>query len=323
VSGEKFFRSSAHVVSQALILACSSVLISDKIPHLSRRCLLAFTPQRLTRAVMIFIWSSNGGPLQYVGIGLFLLQFFPMLNVQFNFTQLQLLVLSLVLMTSGIALGWYTGALARFVNVASSSMVEARDWVQHTTGVTGTFKISCIILCALVAFAVMGYFGGPEAVIIPFHIIAAFLLIKGAIADEREAHEEAQRNDAATTEERMAEIVLVVQNMPIEEFVPKDDVDTKCSISQLKKMLENRGKQIEGSCLERCDLVNAVKECRNYSETCCICCEDYEKGDPLRILPKCQHEFHLECLDQWAYTFANKSKRSREPSCPLCNSRMS
>eukprot|EP00957_Ditylum_brightwellii_P000623 48534-Ditylum_brightwellii.AAC.1 len=82
------------------------------------------------------------------------------------------------------------GALAKYINVASSSMVEARGWVQHAMGVSGTFKILCIIFCALVTFAVMGYFGGPNVVIIPFRIIAGFLLFKVAIKDEREDTEE-------------------------------------------------------------------------------------------------------------------------------------
>eukprot|EP00565_Helicotheca_tamesis_P004907 CAMPEP_0185739452 /NCGR_PEP_ID=MMETSP1171-20130828/35476_1 /TAXON_ID=374046 /ORGANISM="Helicotheca tamensis, Strain CCMP826" /LENGTH=249 /DNA_ID=CAMNT_0028411029 /DNA_START=88 /DNA_END=834 /DNA_ORIENTATION=- len=249
---------------------------------------------------MIFIWSSNGGPLQYVGLLLFLLQFLPVLQLHYNVTQSHLFILSFILMASGLAIGWYSGSLTRLVNAASTHIEDARNFIQRTTGITGTAKILCLLLGCFVTVAVSSYFGGPEMVIFPLHIIAALLLIKGALADERDAHEQGRRNDEASREAKMAEIVQIVQNMPIEEFVPRDDVDSECSVSQLKKMLDVRGKQVkDGECLERRDLVEAVKGCRNFSETCCICCEDYNKGDPLRILPKCRHEFHLECLDQW------------------------
>jgi len=48
-------------------------------------------------------------------------------------------------------------------------------------------------------------------------------------------------------------------------------------------------------------------------ETCCICLDDYEIGDKLRILP-CQHAYHQKCIDPWLL----KNKRV----CPQCRKKV-
>lgn len=50
----------------------------------------------------------------------------------------------------------------------------------------------------------------------------------------------------------------------------------------------------------------------NY-ETCCICLDDYEVGDKLRILP-CDHAYHMKCIDPWLL----KNKRV----CPQCRKKV-
>lgn len=42
---------------------------------------------------------------------------------------------------------------------------------------------------------------------------------------------------------------------------------------------------------------------------CVICLSDFNNGDRLRILPKCNHGFHLRCIDKWL---------SSHSSCPKC-----
>ncbi|WCJ32924.1 RING/U-box superfamily protein [Euphorbia peplus] len=45
-------------------------------------------------------------------------------------------------------------------------------------------------------------------------------------------------------------------------------------------------------------------------ESCCsICLEDLKDGDIMRKVPKCNHLFHLECLDKWLYI---------NGCCPIC-----
>ncbi|KAL5732891.1 hypothetical protein ACOSQ2_032583 [Xanthoceras sorbifolium] len=42
---------------------------------------------------------------------------------------------------------------------------------------------------------------------------------------------------------------------------------------------------------------------------CSICLGEFEDGDKVKILPRCQHSYHCECIDRWLRT---------RSSCPLC-----
>jgi hypothetical protein len=140
---------------------------------------------------------------------------------------------------------------------------------------------------------------------------------------QRGQHQQPQQNPA-----KLAKIVAKIRELPLEEFVPNDpEAYSKLKISQLKGMLQNRGDT--ASYLERNEMVSCLMKQRKYDDSCCICYEDYychpttneqQQQDQelvmfLRILPRCGHEFHLECLDQWAYTFERKAEA---PCCPLC-----
>ncbi|KAF8027138.1 hypothetical protein BT93_E0146 [Corymbia citriodora subsp. variegata] len=46
---------------------------------------------------------------------------------------------------------------------------------------------------------------------------------------------------------------------------------------------------------------------------CSICLGEYQEGEELRIMPKCEHNFHLSCIDTWL------RKRS---TCPVCRLRL-
>lgn len=45
------------------------------------------------------------------------------------------------------------------------------------------------------------------------------------------------------------------------------------------------------------------------STDCSVCLSEFEDGEKLRLLPKCNHAFHLPCIDTWLKSHS---------SCPLC-----
>ncbi|CAN0880219.1 E3 ubiquitin-protein ligase Os04g0590900 [Linum grandiflorum] len=45
------------------------------------------------------------------------------------------------------------------------------------------------------------------------------------------------------------------------------------------------------------------------TEHCSVCLSEFHEGDTLRLLPKCNHAFHLDCIDTWLTTHS---------TCPLC-----
>ncbi|XP_021862253.2 E3 ubiquitin-protein ligase RING1-like [Spinacia oleracea] len=42
---------------------------------------------------------------------------------------------------------------------------------------------------------------------------------------------------------------------------------------------------------------------------CSVCLSEFEEGETLRLLPKCQHAFHIDCIDTWLRSHTN---------CPMC-----
>lgn len=42
---------------------------------------------------------------------------------------------------------------------------------------------------------------------------------------------------------------------------------------------------------------------------CSICLAEFEEGEKLRVLPNCNHGFHVECIDRWLASHS---------SCPIC-----
>lgn len=43
--------------------------------------------------------------------------------------------------------------------------------------------------------------------------------------------------------------------------------------------------------------------------TCAICLSDFEAGEHVRVLPKCNHGFHVRCIDRWLLA---------RSTCPTC-----
>ncbi|TMW68701.1 hypothetical protein Poli38472_006169 [Pythium oligandrum] len=134
---------------------------------------------------------------------------------------------------------------------------------------------------------------------------------------EASASAAAQAAAAPSAEEAFDRIMHTIQAMPMEEFMTPDEL-RETSIHELKDRLKRRDVDYAG-CVERNELVDLLVTFRggpSNNDTCCICCEEYQSGDIMRLLRRCKHEFHLECLDKWAFTSVNAE---RKPVCPLCN----
>ncbi|KAE8676697.1 putative Plastid division1 [Hibiscus syriacus] len=46
---------------------------------------------------------------------------------------------------------------------------------------------------------------------------------------------------------------------------------------------------------------------------CAVCLSEFENDDRTRVLPKCKHTFHVDCIDMWFYSHSN---------CPLCRAQV-
>ncbi|KAG1335220.1 E3 ubiquitin-protein ligase ATL41 [Cocos nucifera] len=47
------------------------------------------------------------------------------------------------------------------------------------------------------------------------------------------------------------------------------------------------------------------------SVQCAVCLGQAQEGEMVRLLPKCKHVFHVECINVWLYSHS---------TCPLCRS---
>ncbi|KAG6533926.1 RING-H2 finger protein ATL2-like [Zingiber officinale] len=47
------------------------------------------------------------------------------------------------------------------------------------------------------------------------------------------------------------------------------------------------------------------------AEDCAVCLSNFEEGEKMRVLPRCAHRFHIDCIDMWFHSHS---------SCPLCRS---
>uniref|UniRef100_A0A7S1Y311 RING-type domain-containing protein n=1 Tax=Grammatophora oceanica TaxID=210454 RepID=A0A7S1Y311_9STRA len=86
-----------------------------------------------------------------------------------------------------------------------------------------------------------------------------------------------------TTTSSSDDVVVVIAAAPPEE----NDSDTK----------EVRPHQCETQIRTSCTM-------------CSICIDDFEEGEKIRVLPRCGHGYHLECLKPWL--------TERQGCCPLC-----
>lgn len=278
---------------------------------------------------MFLIWSSEGGPLQYVGVGLFLLQMIPRMFPDIStLTLLALVVPSSILMATAHA--WQSGALEQTHQHIRNLWQRLRSndtWMGIQWNNVGFSLLVSMMVGALVVLLVHS---DPYWLSVLSQLLAlGVVLYTHFYGPERMAGLPPRRGaeaygERASRESKLQSIAQLVQAMPVEPFIPQEQIHEHCTIAQLKQMLHRRGvtdKELE-SFVDRQNLEETLIQKRKYSDSCCICFEPFELGEPLRVLPGCHHELHMECLDKWAFTFASAVKRHHDPSCPLCKCKL-
>ncbi|EPS63736.1 hypothetical protein M569_11048, partial [Genlisea aurea] len=67
---------------------------------------------------------------------------------------------------------------------------------------------------------------------------------------------------------------------------------------------------LQPSIIDSISIVNYKKgETPIDGSDCAVCLSEFEQGENLRLLPKCNHAFHIPCIDTWLRTHTN---------CPIC-----
>ena len=67
-------------------------------------------------------------------------------------------------------------------------------------------------------------------------------------------------------------------------------------------------------------IINAITICKYKrgeglieGTECSVCLSEFQEDETLRLLPKCNHAFHIPCIDTWLRSHTN---------CPLCRARI-
>jgi len=108
-------------------------------------------------------------------------------------------------------------------------------------------------------------------------------------------------------------LVVAIFSMYIRRCTQGEDTNRAPSRSQSIHFFERPGEALERSIIDSLPIVSfsVVKTLKAGKEDleCAVCLEKFEDEESLRLLPKCSHVFHTECIDEW---FKSHS------TCPLC-----
>jgi len=222
-------------------------------------------------------------------------------------------VMFLYISTDGGPLTWISIALSAFMFFGGGDILVG----------AGSLTIPLLVVLAIVfalgAYRERGGNGGrfrdalrQFSLLLPPYI--RDLMYSHDDSDSQDGSRDRSNRSGARDSGNWSDIAKRVRATPIENYC--SDLK-RLSAKELKQRLQNRGIDVrrEG-CVEKSDLLNLlVSKQKGTTDSCIICFENFEEGDPLRVLSTCGHTFHLECIDRWAFVAAGKRT---EPQCPLC-----
>jgi hypothetical protein len=249
---------------------------------------------------MIFIWTSDGGPLQYIGLALILIRFLLSLlqiiewELPSHETVLRTIVFTVgSMLPFALFVGYRSGITVPRIwhAVASRAIVQAaRDQYWRTT-----FGMGMVMIVLVLATS------NPAMLLQSLQFLPLLLFLYSKMRGDTEGVGGGGPipggwSAAPPPANDLSNIVKIVSRMPVEGYVAEDELD-HCTISELKQMLHIRQTVPHSNnhpasatspsrpspprdFIEKRELVEAVRSCRQASESCCICYEDYQKGFP-------------------------------------------
>ncbi|XP_051145361.1 RING-H2 finger protein ATL51-like [Andrographis paniculata] len=104
----------------------------------------------------------------------------------------------------------------------------------------------------------------------------------------------------------------------VAKYFRRNEIDAAAIVMRLDGSLDHDGFDQWHAGSDGLDeaTIKAIRVCRYRSGDaliecgeCVVCLVEFRDGDPLRLLPKCRHAFHLPCIDTWLRSHS---------TCPLC-----
>lgn len=95
---------------------------------------------------------------------------------------------------------------------------------------------------------------------------------------------------------------------------PEDSEDVTALQGQLQQLFHLHDSGVDQSFIDTLPvfLYKAIIGLKDPFD-CAVCLCEFESDDKLRLLPKCSHAFHIECIDTWLLSHS---------TCPLCRSNL-
>ncbi|CAL5328430.1 unnamed protein product [Camellia sinensis] len=93
---------------------------------------------------------------------------------------------------------------------------------------------------------------------------------------------------------------------------PYDDLDNVTALQgQLQQLFHLHDSGVDQTFIDTLPIFNykAIIGVKKNPFDCAVCLCEFEPEDKLRLLPKCSHAFHMECIDTWLLSHS---------TCPLC-----
>ncbi|CAN1349209.1 RING-H2 finger protein ATL78 [Linum perenne] len=83
----------------------------------------------------------------------------------------------------------------------------------------------------------------------------------------------------------------------------------RCFFMNRRRSLPAAGQQLPTAGIKKKALKTFPVVTFSSSDECVICLSEFATGDRVKILPKCNHGFHVKCVDKWLGSHS---------SCPTC-----